>query len=181
MGLLGRLNYQHARASVQENANMDTWNFDYGANANVNLDFGLSISTDIRMSSRRGYSDRSMNTNELLWNAQISQSFLKGRAATVSVQFYDILHQQSNVSRSLTAAMRQDTWSNAINSYFMVHFIYKLNIFPGGSKKKSGDKDDDRQRPDDRQGPPEGGRPMGPPPGGGGGFHGGGGPGGGGF
>ncbi len=181
VGLLGRLNYQHARASVQENANMDTWNFDYGANANVNLDFGLSISTDIRMSSRRGYSDRSMNTNELLWNAQISQSFLKGRAATLSVQFYDILHQQSNVSRSLTAAMRQDTWSNAINSYFMVHFIYKLNIFPGGSKKKSSDKDYDRQRPDDRQGPPEGGRPMGPPPGGGGGFHGGGGPGGGGF
>ncbi len=181
VGVLGRLNYQHARASVQENANMDTWNFDYGANANVNLDFGLSISTDIRMSSRRGYSDHSMNTNELLWNAQISQSFLKGRAATVSVQFYDILHQQSNVSRSLTATMRQDTWSNAINSYFMVHFIYKLNIFPGGSKKQSGD--NDRQGPPDepgRDGPGrDGGRPMGPPPGGGGGFRGGGGPGGG--
>lgn len=154
VGLLGRLNYQHARASVQDNANMDTWNFSYGANANFNFNFGLSISTDIRMSSRRGYSSASMNTNELLWNAQISQSFLKNRAATVSVQFYDILHQQSNVSRSLSATMRSDSWTNAINSYFMVHFIYKLNIFGGSSKK---DSDSDRPR---RPGP--GGGPMPP-------------------
>ena len=59
------------------------------------------------MSSRRGYSSASMNTNELIWNAQISQSFLKGRAATISLQFYDILHNQSNVSRTLTATMRE--------------------------------------------------------------------------
>ncbi len=172
VGLLGKLNYQHARATVQENANMDTWNYAYGASANVNTDFGLSISTDIRMNSRRGYTDRSMNTNELLWNAQVSQSFLKNKAATLSIQFYDILHKQSNVSRTISATQRIDSWNNAINSYFMVHFIYKLNIFPGGSKK-SGNDDDDRQGPPDMRGPGgmPGGRPSGPPPGGGGGGH----------
>lgn len=171
-GINGSLNYQHARASLQENANMDTWNFSYGANANVTFDWGMSLSTDIRMSSRRGYSASSMNTNELLWNAQIAQSFLKGNAATISVQFYDILHEQSNVSRTLSATMRSDSWSNAINSYIMVHFIYKLNIF-SGSKGSKGDKDgNDRER-----GPRgEGGRPSGPPPGGFGGGPGGGGP-----
>ena len=84
------------------------------------------------MSSRRGYSEASMNTNELLWNAQISQSFLKNNAATISLKFYDILHKQSNVSRTINAQMRRDSWSNAINSYIMLHFLYKLNIFPGG-------------------------------------------------
>lgn len=169
VSLLGKLNYQHARATVQDNANMDTWNFAYGASANFNFDFGLSLSTDIRMNSRRGYTDASMNSNELLWNAQIAQSFLKNKAATLSIQFYDILHKQSNVSRSLTATQRIDSWNNAINSYFMVHFIYKLNIFPGGSSKKGKDQDDDRPGPPDMRGP--GGmpmRPMGPPPGGGG-------------
>lgn len=135
VGLQGNVNYQHARATLQENANMDTWNFSYGANANFNFDWGMSISTDISMSSRRGYASSDMNTNELLWNAQISQSFLKGRAATISVQFYDILKEQSNVSRSITALQRSDSWNNAINSYVMVHFIYKLNIF-GGKKGK---------------------------------------------
>lgn len=138
---------------------MDTWNFAYGANANVNLSFGLSFSTDIRMSSRRGYSDASMNTNELLWNAQIAQSFLKNKAATLSIQFYDILQKQSNVSRMISATQRTDSWNNAINSYFMVHFIYKLNIFPGGSSKKGDDKTD-RPGPPDMRGP--GGMPMRP-------------------
>lgn len=164
VGLLGKLNYQHARATVQNNANMDTWNFSYGANANLIFDFGLSISTDISMSSRRGYTDASMNTNELLWNAQIAQSFLKKKAATISLQFYDILQKQSNISRSLSATQRTDSWSNAINSYFMVHFIYKLNIFPGGSSSKKDDRDDDRKG--DRPGPPDmrgpGGMPMRP-------------------
>lgn len=153
VGLLGRINYQHARASVQENSKMDTWNFAYGANANFNFDFGLSISTDIRMNSRRGYTDNSMNTNELLWNAQIAQSFLKSRALTLSVQFYDILQQQSSISRSYSSTQRTDTWTNAINSYFMVHVIYKLSIFSGGNKQEG-----DRPGPPDMRGP--GGMPM---------------------
>lgn len=159
VGLLGRLGYQHARASVQEKANMDTWNFAYGANANFNFNFGLSISTDIRMSSRRGYSDHSMNTNELLWNAQISQSFLKNRAATISIQFYDILKEQNSISRTLTANGRTDSWTNSINSYFLVHFIYKLNTFGGkGGSGKGGNGRGERQGPPDMRG--QGGMPA---------------------
>ena len=160
VGLNGTVRYQHARATLLDNANMDTWNFSYGGNANLNLDFGLSLSTDIRMSSRRGYSSASMNTNELIWNAQISQSFLKGRAATISLQFYDILHNQSNVSRTLTATMSSDSWNNSINSYVMLHFIYRLNIFSGSGNKRSGD--GERREPMRMMG-----APMGPPPGGG--------------
>ncbi len=166
VGLNGSLNYQHARATLQDNANMDTWNFSYGANANLNLDWGMSISTDIRMSSRRGYSSASMNTDELIWNAQISQSFLKGKKATISLQFYDILHNQSNVSRTLSATMRSDSWNNAINSYVMVHFIYRLKIFAG--KGNGGGNGGDKIRGGERRGPgghgPGGGfRPMGRP------------------
>ena len=97
------------------------------------------------MNSRRGYSDASMNTNEFLWNAQIAQSFLKGRAATISLQFYDILHKQSNVSRTISATMRRDSWNNAINSYIMLHFIYKLNIFGGKSQSSTSGKGQGRR------------------------------------
>lgn len=145
IGATGSLNYQNGRNSIQTNANLDTWQYSYGLTANATTDWGMSISTDIRMSSRRGYSDKNMNTNELLWNAQIAQSFLSNKALTLSVQFYDILHKQSNVSRSLSATMRSDSWSNAINSYFMVHLIYKLNIFGGKANKGgSGNRDQDR-------------------------------------
>ena len=167
VGLLGRVNYNHARSELQEKSNMDTWNFSYGANANFNFDWGMSFSTDISMSSRRGYSDASMNNNELLWNAQLAQSFLKNNAATISLQFYDILQQQSNVSRTVNAIMRSDSSTNAINSYFMVHFIYKLNIF-GGKKTKA---EDERHPGRPGYGHPGGGKGGYP---GGGGYRGGG-------
>ena len=142
VGLNGSINYQHSKNKLQSQANLDTYNFAYGGNIQYTSNFGLAISTDMSMNSRRGYSDNSMNTNELLWNAQISQSFLKGKAATISLQFYDILHRQSNVSRAITAQMSMDTRSNAINSYFMLHFIYRFNSFgtEGGNGNNRGDR-----------------------------------------
>lgn len=128
VGVNGNINYQHARNALQRNADLDTYNFSYGANATVNMPWGMSLSTDLGEDSRRGYDDASMNTNELIWNAQLSQSFLKNKVATLSVQWYDILRQRSNISRSLSATQRTDTWTNAINSYVMVHFIYRLNL-----------------------------------------------------
>lgn len=131
VSLNGSLDYTHSRNSYQEQNNMDTYQFSYGASTNVRLPWNMTISTDISQNSRRGYTDVSMNRDELIWNAQIAQDFLKGNAATVSVQFYDILKNQSNISRTISAAMRQDTEYNAIYSYCMVHFIYRLNLFGG--------------------------------------------------
>ena len=128
--LQGTLNYDHARNNLQPTANRDTYIFSYGPSTNIQLPWwNIKISSDIGMNSRRGFSDPEFNTDELIWNAQVSKSFLAQNAATISVQFYDILGQQSNVSRVVNATMRSDTWYNTVNSYFMVHFIYKLNLF----------------------------------------------------
>lgn len=123
---------------MQENANLDSWNFNYGGNVILNLPWNMNISTDISEQSRRGYDDASMNTNELIWNAQISQSFLKQNAATVSVQWFDILHERSSISRMINATMRRDTWTNAIHSYVMVHFIYRLNLMGSREVRREG-------------------------------------------
>ena len=175
--LNGQLNYTHARNQLQSNSNLDTWQFNYGVNVNVFMPWGTSISSDLHENSRRGYSDSSMNTNELVWNAQVSQSFMKGNLS-VSLQFYDILHQQSNLTRVINDMMRSDTEYNSINSYAMLHVIYKFNIF--GGKDTMEDKRD-MFGPGGRHegGRPEGGRPDGGRRGGGG--PGGGRPGGGGF
>ena len=123
----------------------------------------MSISTDLHEQSRRGYNDASLNTNELLWNAQISQSLLKGNALTLSVQLYDLLHKQSNLSRTISAMSRTDTEYNSINSYIMFHASYRLNLFGG------------KQARDQMRNGRDGSRrfsPLGPPPGGFGGHRG---------
>lgn len=138
VGVNGGVNYQHARSALQKNANMDNWSFNYGGNLTINAPWGTSLSTDIGEQCRRGYEDASMNTNELIWNAQLSQTFLKNKAATVSVQWYDILRERSSISRAISATMRSDSWTNAIHSYVMVHLIYKLNLMGSRGARMEG-------------------------------------------
>ena len=130
--LNGSLNYNHSRSELQPSNNLDTWQFSYGGMVGVTAPWGTALTTNLNMQSRRGYTDNSMNTNELIWNAQLSQSFLKGNALTVSLQLYDILRQQSTVSSIMTASQRSDTEYNAVTSYAMLHVIYRLNLFGGG-------------------------------------------------
>ena len=133
----GMVSYTHARNKLQSNSNMDTWTFAYGMNVSITTDWGTSFSTNISENSRRGYNDNSMNTNELIWNAQISHGFLKGKPLTVMLQFYDILHQQSNFSRVINSMQRSDTEYNSINSYVMLHVVYRMNLF-GGKEARQG-------------------------------------------
>ena len=169
-GLNGSLNYNHSRNLLQSNSNLDTWLFSYGASTNITLPWGTRIASDISMSSRRGYNDASMNTNELIWNAQISQGFLTGTPLTVSLQFYDILNNQSNYSRTINAMMRSDVEYNSITSYAMLHVIYRMNVF--GNKQARANMRANRMGNDDGPGNFGGGR--GGNHGGGGGFGGGG-------
>ena len=125
------VNYTHARNKLQSQSDLDTWEFSYGVNVTLTAPWGMTLSTGMNNNSRRGYSDKSMNTNELIWNAQLSQSFLKGRPLSVTLQFYDILHNQSNFSRTLNERLRRDIEYNSINSYAMLHVIYRFNAFGG--------------------------------------------------
>lgn len=163
----GSLNYTHARNKLQPSSDLDTWQFSYGANLNINAPWGMSISTDIHQNSRRGYNDSSMNTDELVWNAQVAQSFLPGNPLTVTLQFYDLLHNQSNFSRVINSMSRTDTQYNSINSYAMLHVIYRLNIFGGKEARRQMHQGPDGRRPDFGRPEFRGGRPpMGGPGGG---------------
>lgn len=148
----GTLNYTHTRNLLQSQSNLDTWQFSYGGSVTVYMPWGMSIATNMHENSRRGYNDNSMNTNELIWNAQISQPFLKGNALNVSLQFYDILHNQSNFSRTINAMQRSDTRYNSVNSYAMLHVVYRMNLFGGKAPRN------------DRRGPDAGRGGMMPPP-----------------
>ena len=125
----GRFNYNHSENNQRQNGNMDTYTFSYGGRANARLPWrNLNLGTDLTMQSRRGYSG-GYNRNDLIWNANASFSFLKGNAGTLQIQYYDILNDESNVTRSVSTTGRTDTKNNNIHSYIMVHFILRVNVF----------------------------------------------------
>lgn len=137
-GVNGSFNYNRTISSANTNNNINSWTFNYGGSANIMFPWSVTFNTTITQQSRRGYQDKSMNTNELLWNATLQKSFLKGKAATISVEWNDILHQRSNVSRAISEFSRTDNYSNNINSYFMVHFIYRLNLMGNKEARSAG-------------------------------------------
>ena len=133
----GWCNYQHTRNELQPTANLNTWQFNYGGQFLVRLPLGFEVSSNIHERSRRGYNDPSSNTNELLWNGQVSKTFLRDKSLIVALNFYDLLRQQSNYERWVNATGRSDTRYNSINSYAMLHVRYRLNMF-GGKKDTEG-------------------------------------------
>ena len=134
----GTLTYNKAKNKLQPTSNLETWQFSYGPSMTLTAPWGTSLNTSLSISSRRGYNDSSMNTDEFVWNAQLSQGFLKGKPLTIMLQFYDILRQQSTFSRAISATSRTDTEYNAINSYAMLHVVYRLNLFGGKQARQGG-------------------------------------------
>ena len=159
----GTLTYNKAKNKLQPTSNLETWQFSYGPSMTLTAPWGTSLNTSLSINSRRGYNDSSMNTDEFVWNAQLSQSFLKGKPLTIMLQFYDILRQQSTFSRAISATSRTDTEYNAINSYAMLHVIYRLNLFGGKQARQGGPGGPGGPggRPDFRGRPFGGGRPGG--------------------
>lgn len=150
IGLNAGFNYLHARNDNNNNGNIDSWTFNYGGNLTLTTPWGTTLSTEIGPEYRRGYADKSMNTTEIIWNAQLSHAFLKKKNLIISAQWYDILRERSNISRSISATMRSDTETNAIHSFVMFKVAYKLNLLGGrsaGADRRPGSPDESGHRP----------------------------------
>ena len=128
VSLDGSLRYQHSTNDIDPSRNMDTYDYSYGTSLMAYIPWrNMRLGSDLNMNSRRGY-DGDMNRDELIWNASLSFSFLKGNKASLSLAAYDILHQRSTISRSMSATSRSDTESKNITSYFMATLTYRLSL-----------------------------------------------------
>lgn len=144
--LFGNASLNHSDNDIR-NSTMDTWDFNYGAYGCIVFPWDIRLMYDVFSTSRRGYDDDSYNTNELILNAEISKAFLKNKSAIISVQGFDLLGQRKNFSRWVGATSRSENEYNSINQYFMVHFVYKLNIFNGKLVQEDEEGESNNRRP----------------------------------
>lgn len=136
VGLNGAITYVDSKNDMNNKVNRQTYDYTVGANANVVLPLGINLGTDITGLFFDGYDD-DLTENCVNWNAELSRSFLKNKAANVRVRYVDILQQQKNLKRTSTANQITDTRYNTLGSYFMVYFSYKFNSF--GTSAEGGD------------------------------------------
>lgn len=81
------------------------------------------------MYSRRGYASQSLNTDDFVMNASISQPFFKGRLL-INIEAYDILHQLSSTTYEVNAQGRTETWYRTLPNYVMLHIVYRWSKNP---------------------------------------------------
>ena len=129
-GILGRIESRHTRGKLDIVQSIDANKLQYGANVTYTIPvLKLAIATDVTMHSRRGYESSMMNTDELIWNAQLSRSFFKG-ALTAKVQAYDLLQKINARRYDVDAQGHTETWYNYIPRYVMFSFAYKFTMKP---------------------------------------------------
>ena len=125
--LVGEMKWRYANSRRENFSTIRTSDFNYGIIGSYKFKFGLETGMDLKMFSRRGYSDSLINTNDLICNAYISKSFFKGKLAA-KLEGYDIFHQLKSINYEINGQGKTETRFNAIPNYLMLHLIYKMNI-----------------------------------------------------
>ena len=124
----------HFSSSLKDFSSYTAATINYGANCMLNLPRNWGLSTDLTLYTRRGYTDRQLNTTDLVWNARATKSILKGSVVFV-VDAYDLLRQLTNVTYTINAQARTETVSNVIPAYVLFHIQYRWNKQPKGKSK----------------------------------------------
>jgi hypothetical protein len=98
--------------------------------AKLNLVFFESVvfNTDYSQTMFTGLS-QGFNTNFALLNLGVGYKFLKNKSGELRATVFDLLNQNTNISRTITETYTEDVRSNNLQRYFMLTFTYTLRAF----------------------------------------------------
>jgi hypothetical protein len=133
-GTRGNINYNNIQNSLTGQQDQEYFNYNVSANTTIYLPYDLSIDSDLSYNTNSGYST-GFEQEALIWNASLQKQLFKHKNGSLRLKIYDILQQKSNISRRATANYITDTTTNTLTSYFIVHFVYRFNIFKNGANQ----------------------------------------------
>ena len=115
-------------SSLQPESNERGITFNYDVDLSYTTPWGMSLGTDFMVYSRRRYLIDNYNTDQLIWNAHISQDFLKDKNLTLKLEATDILAGQTSDLHSTSAYANYTTRMNSFERFVVLHVIYKFTI-----------------------------------------------------
>lgn len=111
----------------------------YGFNFNSKTYFlkTFLIGVDLSKTFNSGYSSL-LATNPFIINTYLEKQFFKNKNGTLRLQSFDLLDENTSVSRSVTANSITDSRSNRLSRYFMLSFTMRLQSFNGKQTQMPG-------------------------------------------
>ena len=128
--VMGNVNWRRSTGNRQNFESISAFDYVYGGRLMYTIPWvKISVATDLKMFSRRGYSSSMMNTDDLVWNAELTRPLMKERM-TLKLTAFDLLHQLSSKQYTVNAQGRTETWNNCIPRYVMLTMSYKFSRKP---------------------------------------------------
>jgi hypothetical protein len=129
----GDILWRHSNGRMRDFDNLNAFDYQYGMSGTYTIPgINLTVSADANMYSRRGYGSSTLNTDDFVVNASISQPFFKGKLIA-RIEAFDLFHNLSSTRYEVNAQGRTETWYRSLPHYVMVHVVYHWNKNP---KKK---------------------------------------------
>jgi hypothetical protein len=113
------------------NTSIKAWSLTQSARLFFKYDFILGY--DLTKTLNTGFT-ANVGANPLLINANLEKQIFKNKNGSIKLEVFDMLNENTNVSRSVTASLITDTRTNRLQRYFMLSFIFRFNKFSGASK-----------------------------------------------
>ena len=121
-------NYNVVKNSLRQQQNNNYYSHNANASFNWNFWKGFVFNTSIDNTVYAGVS-QGFNQNFFLWNASLAYKFLKDRSLEVKGSVFDILGQNSSISRTVNETYLEDVRTQVLQRYFLVTITYNLKYF----------------------------------------------------
>jgi len=122
------------QSRLNTNTNATAWTLSHSSR--LFLPANWKFNYDIDKSFNSGYADN-VNADPLIINATLEKGLFKKQNASLRLQVYDLLNQNTSINRSVTGNAITDTRTNKLGRYFLLSFIYRLNKFSGQAQGNS--------------------------------------------
>ncbi len=109
---------------------LNTEYFSQVSEARINLIFGPGIvfRTSVLHQYIDGLSD-GVDPNYILWNLSVAKKLFKNQRGEIELTAFDVLGQNTSVSRNVASTYVEDLQSQVLQQYFMLTFTYQLRQF----------------------------------------------------
>ncbi len=124
-----------ASSTSLKNASSNAWTFTHYGNIDVTK--RLILKYDVDYTINNGLAS-AVSQNPVLINASLEQQLFKKKNGILKLAAYDLLKQNTNISRSVSGAIITDTRVNRLTRYFMLTFTYRLQKFVGQAAQGGG-------------------------------------------
>lgn len=121
----GDVNYNIVQNSIQPRLNNHYMLESVGVRFKWNIWKGIVWGNDVSQQSYRGLGD-TYNQNYILWNMSLGKKFLEGQRAEASVAVFDLLNQNSSISRNVTDTYIEDQQTQILHRYFLFSLSYRI-------------------------------------------------------